>query len=64
VQRKNTVLVSASWTPGVTISYVQLSGVNADQSDVRERRAGAQDRILGDDSTLLMLMKLVGKLPP
>jgi len=64
VQRKNTVLVALSGTPGVTISYVQLSGVNADQSDARERLAGTQERILGDDNTLLMLMKLVGKLPP
>jgi hypothetical protein len=64
VQRKNTVLVALSWTPGVTISYVQLSGVNADQSDARERLAGMQDRSFGDDITLLMQMKLVGKLPP
>jgi len=43
---------------------VQLSGVNADQSEVRERLAGTQDRILGVITSLLMQMKLVGKLPP
>ena len=64
VQRKNTVLVAPSPTPGVTISYVQLSGVKANQSEARGRRAGEQDRILGVTTSLLMQIKLVGKFPP
>ncbi len=64
MQRRKAVLVSSTRIPGETISYVQLSGVNADQSSVRARREGTHDKIFGALISSLMQMKFVGMTPP